>query len=371
MVLISSKPIDFTEKEYTTPNLEKKTTESKFPISSLWKQGQRPSSNNDRLPDKDSDYTFEKATSSSTEIIENLNDRLSVISNLNYIEQKFPPTNVTMTTDISRKLSVIEDDQSPSGSLVPLTNNERLPLFSSNRKSINIIDNHPLTFESEYQRRYRVERNTRTLLQSLFNYFETSWIFQWFKSFLMTRNNRQVAENSQSSPLIINRRMRRATNSLPYLSSHGYSPSYNNNYFDVDGYSNRNSYYGGPMSRQEAFIETLIDTWTKFDDVFLSYSSQLPTGIKENGRTSTDDDGRQQDLRNDEQERQISQEMVMKIDRYFNQGQYYFQRRNQFGNDGSELSSSRWNNRPLIVSILLNFLKIVSRFLGQLFTNYS
>lgn len=128
------------------------------------------------------------------------------------------------------------------------------------------------------------------------------------------------------------------------------------------------------MSRQEAFIETLMDTWTRFDDVFLSYSSQSPTKIRENGRTPNDDDdvdGRQQELRNNEQERQISQELAMKIDRYFNQGKYYFHRRNQFGNDGSQLDSSGWRNRPLIVSILLNFFKTISSFISQLVTIYS
>lgn len=125
----------------------------------------------------------------------------------------------------------------------------------------------------DYQRRYQVERNTRNFLQKVFDAFENSSIFQWFRS----------QESRWNRP-----RERRY-----YQSRRNY-----------DGYS-----YGfNPYSRHEAFVENIVDKWVGFRESVGSQKSE------------------QEQM---EEDKNLGNEFANKIDRYLNQDQRYFRHANQ------------------------------------------
>jgi hypothetical protein len=91
----------------------------------------------------------------------------------------------------------------------------------------------------DYQRRYQVERNTRSILQRVFDIFENSSLFSWIRDL----------EGRFSRPR-----------------EHGYYQSRRN--------YNQYNYGMNPYSRHEAFIENVVDKWISFRDTVGSEKSE-------------------------------------------------------------------------------------------------
>eukprot|EP01080_Neovahlkampfia_damariscottae_P011571 gene11571-4817_t len=142
--------------------------------------------------------------------------------------------------------------------------------------------------QTDYQRRYQLERSTRTFLQNLFSAVEHSSLFQWFRN-LSQKDWQNSDENSEGR---INRRQRRGYGGY---SNYG-GGSYGTNY-----------YYGSNYSKQEAFIENLVTKWLQFRNSVIGGQTVTP----------------EEEIRTD---REFARDLADKIDRYSNQESRYFNR---------------------------------------------
>jgi hypothetical protein len=143
-----------------------------------------------------------------------------------------------------------------------------------------------LGLQTDYQRRYQLERTTRTFLQRIFDLVEHSSVFQWFRN--LSKQSWESPNNQQES-LQLSRKRRRTS---------------------FGNYGN-NAYYGSNYSKQEAFIENLVTKWIQF----------------RNSMSGAVDSTPEEEIRND---REFASDLADKIDRFTNQEQRYFQRSPNF-----------------------------------------
>jgi hypothetical protein len=166
----------------------------------------------------------------------------------------------------------------PLYSQSPFITTEEPPL---QRNMLNPTRN--LGLQTDYQRRYQLERTTRTFLQRIFDFIEHSSIFQWFRN-----TSRQSWESPQENSQNVARRRRRN--------------------FNQNTFGNYGNNYGSNYTKQEAFIENLVTKWIQFRN---SIQGEISP---------------EEEIRND---REFANDLAEKIDRFSNQENRYFQRNPQ------------------------------------------
>ena len=165
-----------------------------------------------------------------------------------------------------------------------------------NRRNI-MAPRRNLGIQTDYQRRYQLERTTRTFLQNVFSAVEHSSLFQWLRG--LSQKNWQNSEENQDGR--INRRRRRNYGN----SSYGNFGSGSRGYGGAGYGSNYN--YGSNYSKQEAFIENLVTKWIQFRNSVIGATETTP----------------EEEIRTD---REFASDLADKIDRFSNQESRYFNR---------------------------------------------